>query len=285
MKFKVVVGMRTKNENWIIDKTLKALSNFCDTVVIYDDQSTDNTEEICKSYDFVDWNSSPSRDPYIWNAGQQATDVFKFVEKHDPDYILMLDADEIPTPSIINFFDSIDGEVNLWKTRMVNLIRDQYHYRTDKYRTTAGVNINWNPFGDEAWSKHTLMKYNKEHSYTYEPLKIGLGSFGPVHPAPNNVPSPHKSTEDFYIFNNAQGSTALLLNSSNNIVSHPGVLNTMSSPIIDMISSLEALTSLFHNIPRPKNLPLLSISIIRNEGIPAATFLIVSSVGSSLSTP
>jgi len=199
MKFKVVVGMRTKNENWIIDKTLKALSNFCDTVVIYDDQSTDNTEEICKSYDFVDWNSSPSRDPYIWNAGQQATDVFKFVEKHDPDYILMLDADEVPTPSIINFFDSIDGEVNLWKTRMVNLIRDQYHYRTDKYRTTAGVNINWNPFGDEAWSKHTLMKYNKEHSYTYEPLKIGLGSFGPVHPAPNNVPSPHKSTEDFYI--------------------------------------------------------------------------------------
>jgi len=43
------------------------------------------------------------------------------------------------------------------------------------------------------------MKYEKGFQYTYEPLKVGLGSFGPLHPAPNNVPSPYMQTEDFYI--------------------------------------------------------------------------------------
>tara|TARA_Y100000034_G_C6906029_1_gene420461 strand:+ start:3606 stop:4388 length:783 start_codon:yes stop_codon:yes gene_type:complete len=198
MKHKVVAGIRIKNEEWIIDRTLDSLKRFCDTVVIYDDQSTDNTEKICRSYDFVDWRSGPPRDPYAWHAGQQATDLFKFVKDHDPDYILMLDADEIPTPSVIEFFNSINEDINLWRTRMINL-EDDSHYRIDSYRTRFGANINWDPFSENAWRKYTLMKYNKDFQYTYEPLKVGLGSFGPFHPAPNNVPSPHMQTEDFYI--------------------------------------------------------------------------------------
>jgi len=210
MKYKIVVGLRTKNESWIVDKTLQGLNNFCDTVVIYDDQSTDNTEEICRSYDFVDWHSGPERDPHLWNAGQQATDLWGFVGKHDPDYILILDADEIPTPSVVNFFDSIDENVNLWQTRMVNLFGDESHYRIDSYRTRLGININWDPFSENAWRKHTLIKYQKDYSYTYEPLLVGLGSFGPYHPAPNNSPTPHAQTEEFYIMHYGKISPAFL---------------------------------------------------------------------------
>jgi glycosyltransferase involved in cell wall biosynthesis len=199
MKHKIVVGMRTKNEDWIIDKTLQSLSNFCHTVVIYDDQSTDDTEEICRSYKFVDWKSGSPRNPHLWEAGQQATDVFNFVKPHNPDYIFILDADEIPTPSVIDFFDSLDEEVNLWKIRMINLFKDDKHYRTDQYVSKSGSNINWNPFSKNAWSKHALIKYDKNFSYSYEPLRIGLGSFGPFHPAPNNTPIPHGLVENFYI--------------------------------------------------------------------------------------
>ena len=210
MDKKVVVGLRTKDEDWIIEKTLDALSNFCEKIVVYDDQSIDRTEEICRSYDNVDWKSNASRNPHVCNAGQQATDLFKFVVNHDPDYVFILDADEIPTPSVTKFFDTIDEDVNLWRIRMVNLFGDDKHYRIDRYRTSSGQNINWDPFTENAWRKYPLLKYDRNINYTYEPLKVGLGSFGPHHPAPNNVPNPYCQTEDFYIMHYGKISPAYL---------------------------------------------------------------------------
>ena len=48
MKHNVVAGIRTKNEDWIIQKTLGCLQRFCSKIVIYDDQRDDGTEEICR---------------------------------------------------------------------------------------------------------------------------------------------------------------------------------------------------------------------------------------------
>ena len=210
MKHKIVAGIRTKNEEWIIEKTLDSLKSFCDNVVIYDDCSSDRTKEICSSYDFVDWRDGPARDPYVWEAGRQATELFSFIREHDPDYIFFLDADEIPTPSVVNFLETSNQDINLWNTRMINLWQDDKHYRIDSFRTYYGANVQWDPFVENAWRKYTLMKYDKDHNYSYEPLKMGLGSFGPYHPAPNNVPSPHEQTEDFYIIHYGKISPAFL---------------------------------------------------------------------------
>ena len=46
--YNLIAGITTKNEEWIIDKTLNAVTQFCDKVVVYDDGSEDKTEEICK---------------------------------------------------------------------------------------------------------------------------------------------------------------------------------------------------------------------------------------------
>ena len=52
---KLVCGIPTKNEDWIIGKVLSVLIKFCDKIVILDDNSDDNTEEICKSFEKVEF--------------------------------------------------------------------------------------------------------------------------------------------------------------------------------------------------------------------------------------
>ena len=42
--------LTTKNEEWIVGKTLKVLSIFCDKIIILDDNSSDKTKEICESF-------------------------------------------------------------------------------------------------------------------------------------------------------------------------------------------------------------------------------------------
>ena len=54
MKYKIVACIPSKNEEFIIDKVLKVLSKFCYKIIVNDDNSTDRTQEICKSYEKVD---------------------------------------------------------------------------------------------------------------------------------------------------------------------------------------------------------------------------------------
>ena len=61
MKYNVVAAITTKNEEWIINKTLSVLIKFCDKIVILDDNSEDNTKEVCLSFDKVEWNARKKR--------------------------------------------------------------------------------------------------------------------------------------------------------------------------------------------------------------------------------
>ena len=53
---KLIAALTTKNEDWIIEKTLSILTKFCDKIIILDDSSEDNTENICKSFNKVEWH-------------------------------------------------------------------------------------------------------------------------------------------------------------------------------------------------------------------------------------
>jgi len=196
---KLVCGIPTKNEEWIIGKTLSVLTKFCDKIVILDDNSNDKTEEICKSFDNVEFIKRYSEN--VLDTGMSAlgkTELFNHIIKYNPEYILMLDADEIPTPSFIDFFNNIDESVNCWSVRFINLFKNENHYRTDNFYTQTGTKIVNNPFLNNGWRKHILLKYNKNFNYSYNEEKI-IGGISNHHPLPEIMPEPIKNTEDFYI--------------------------------------------------------------------------------------
>ena len=126
------------------------------------------------------------------------TELLNHISKYNPKYILMLDADEIPTPSFIEFFKNIDKTVSAWKIRMINLYGDDKHYRVDSFKTPSGININWNPFSNNAWMKTVLFKFENSYNYTYNFNNI-IGGVSKYHPAPENLKGKIINTDDFYI--------------------------------------------------------------------------------------
>ena len=138
----LVCGITTKNEDWIIDKTLSILIKFCDKIVIYDDNSTDNTKKICQKYDKVNFiKRKPRKNIWDREEAKGLKELFDIVSSYNPKFILFLDADEIPTPSFITFFKELSlnsskfKNIEAWSTRMINLHKDEEHYRTDHFQT------------------------------------------------------------------------------------------------------------------------------------------------------
>jgi len=195
---KLVCGITTKNEEWIIGKTLSVLINFCDKIIILDDNSTDKTKDICCSFENVEWYVREKRKPHDRQEAAGLYHLFKLISSHEPDYILILDADEIPTPSFIEFFKNIDSTISAWKIRMINLYGDDKHYRVDSFITPSGISINWNPFNANSWRKTVLLKYDKTYSYKYN-LEVQKGGTSSYHPAPKNLTGKIITTTDFYI--------------------------------------------------------------------------------------
>jgi len=195
----LVIGITTKNEDWILDKSLPILSSICDKIVVLDDNSTDKTEEICRSFDKVHWNTREKRE-HVWQREEAKglSELFTISGSYSPEYIMLLDADEIPTPSFINFFDNIDGSINAWSVRMINVFQEGRHYRFDSFTTPNGTNVNHDPFCDKGWRKNLLLKYNSDYNYMYDFTKQ-KGSTSLNHPAPKNIPAPIMNTEDFYV--------------------------------------------------------------------------------------
>jgi len=196
---KLVCGITAKNESWIIHKTLSILTTYCDKIIILDDNSSDNTVEICKSFSNVKvYNRKPRKEIYMREEAKGLYELFNYVCEENPDYILMLDADEIPTPSFLTFIKNMDKNINAWSVRFINLFKDDKHYRKDNFITKTGINITNDPFYKKGWRKTILLKYDKTYNYTYNFL-VQKGGTSKHHPCPKNIPDPVQETECFFI--------------------------------------------------------------------------------------
>ena len=95
---KLSVAIITKNEEDRLPKTLEAVKEIADEIVVVDSGSTDKTVEIAKSYGakvFVeDWKG----------FGRQKQSAF---EKTTGDWVLFLDADEVPTKELLEAIEEV----------------------------------------------------------------------------------------------------------------------------------------------------------------------------------
>jgi glycosyltransferase involved in cell wall biosynthesis len=94
MKFpKIVTMYRVKNESRWIKKSIESVSKISDEIIILDDGSTDNTIEICESFNTVIEIHKQKNIPY--DETRDKNILLKKVLKRNPDFILSLDGDEI----------------------------------------------------------------------------------------------------------------------------------------------------------------------------------------------
>ena len=93
---KIVVMYRVKNEERWIEQSIKSVYDFCDEIVIFDDNSTDNTKKICTQFDKV--VEIHSKTDSTFDESRDRNLLLNMALKRKPDVLLSLDGDEIFLP-------------------------------------------------------------------------------------------------------------------------------------------------------------------------------------------
>lgn len=172
-KQKLVVGMCIHNEaNNFLTEVLSDIKQYADHVVIVDDASTDNSSEICKkileglSFEIIRNEISKFSNEVVLRK-----QLWCEIIKNEPDWIIILDADEI-----------FEKKFKLMIRELMNQCDDTFLYSFRLYDF-------WNKTQyreDESWCAHLyyrpfLVKYKKDFDYTWRDTKQHCGRF------PNNI--------------------------------------------------------------------------------------------------
>jgi hypothetical protein len=128
---KLTAGLRVKDgEPWAED-CLSSLSAFVDDICVLDDGSTDATPRICRSFPkvrhLVRWEKS------FFHEGIDRNVVLALVKDTEPDWILMMDIDELFEDRIAGGIQSMMQvpEVVAWGFLMLHFWDGKTHFRID----------------------------------------------------------------------------------------------------------------------------------------------------------
>jgi len=101
---KIITLLPVKNEDWILEHTLKNLSSFSDHIIIADQSSTDDTLDICKRFEKVKVINNPNTGPsnmIRWLLLDEARKI------SGDNLIFCIDVDEMVSPKLIYSINEI----------------------------------------------------------------------------------------------------------------------------------------------------------------------------------
>jgi glycosyltransferase involved in cell wall biosynthesis len=175
---KIIGMMLVKNEadRWLT-QSLGKLVRLCDKIVVLDDDSTDNTTQICMDYGCKVYVSDKS----LWGTDElyqrkRLFDLAKFEAKEN-DWIICLDADEIIPLAFIPYLkylmNILDNNINGIALKLHDMW-DCEHYREDMY-----------------WEAHKFnypvaIRYREGFDYKWRDKLLHCGRF-PQNSSPNCI--------------------------------------------------------------------------------------------------
>lgn len=172
------VGIITKNEEKRLGRTLEAIKNLADEIVIVDSGSTDKTEEIALSYGAKFYRED-------WKGyGLQKNSV---IDKCSEEYILLIDADEVVSDKLKRRIEKTikekDGrvfEINFTSVCFGKIIKHggwSGSYRIRLFRKDSG-RYNDNRVHEEFITNEKIIKLKEDIlHYSYEDLYDYLSKF------------------------------------------------------------------------------------------------------------
>ena len=95
---RIIALMPVRNEAWIIDRTIRVLSTFCDHIIVADQRSTDGTRQILERFSPL---VAVIDNPNTFHSTSIRWKLLEEARSFDGDnFIFLIDADEIPTANI-----------------------------------------------------------------------------------------------------------------------------------------------------------------------------------------
>ncbi len=129
---KKIVLMPTRNDDWILDKSLACLSLWADAIFIADQHSTDKTLAICSRFPCVQVISNPSKF-HSTKVRQLLLDEARKISGNN--FIMSVDSDEFVTADILepHFWETVSACApgTSFELQWVQLWRSAGQYRND----------------------------------------------------------------------------------------------------------------------------------------------------------
>ena len=143
-KKKIVGILRVRNGGWMLKEAISAVSRMVDEIVVFDDHSTDDTEETCRAIpNMVGYYKSEFTD---FNEARDRNFLLQMAKKRNPDWIYSWDADESPEDKLVRDIQKIianpNPEIKLYCFQICNI----WNTVNDKSFTKQRYDGIWNDF-------------------------------------------------------------------------------------------------------------------------------------------